>query len=198
MNWMQCLSNAVDYIEMHLTDEIDIDQVSSRSYASSSHFQLIFHLVMGMTVSEYIRNRRLSCAAQELLQPNSRIIDIAMRYQYETQESFSKAFTRFHGVPPSKARRGQLKIFHPLTIHVTIKGGFDMSRRFIDDILLVDWNEIDGRKGEKPSNEGAYHRIVTGRKKREDKTPVSLTRCLNGCWTIHSGLMKNSRKTNRF
>ncbi len=126
---------------------------------------------MGMTVSEYIRNRRLSCAAQELLQPNSRIIDIAMRYQYETQESFSKAFTRFHGVPPSKARRGQVKVFHPLTIHVTIKGGFDMSRRFIDDILLVDWNEIDGRKGEKPSNEGAYHRIVDWAKKARGQNP---------------------------
>jgi len=78
---------------------------------------------MGMTIGEYIRNRRLSLAAQDLLLPNSRIIDVAMRYQYDTQESFSKAFIRFHGIPPSKARRGKVKLFHPLSINITNQGG---------------------------------------------------------------------------
>jgi AraC-like DNA-binding protein len=64
---------------------------------------------MGLTIGEYIRNRRLSLAAQDLLQSNSKIIDIAMRYQYDTQESFSKAFTRFHDIPPSKAQAGCVK-----------------------------------------------------------------------------------------
>ena len=105
MNWMQCLSGAIQFIEKHLTTEINIDEISNQAYTSSSHFQLIFHLVMGMTVGEYIRNRRLSLAAQDLLQPHSKIIDIAMRYQYDTQESFSKAFTRFHGISPSRAQR---------------------------------------------------------------------------------------------
>ena len=120
MDWIQRLSKAIQYIETHLTDDIDIDEVSSQCYASSSHFQLIFHLVVGMTIGEYIRNRRLSLAAQDLLQPNSKIIDVAMRYQYDTQESFSKAFTRFHGVPPSKVQRWQVKLFNPLTINITI------------------------------------------------------------------------------
>jgi len=73
---------------------------------------------MGMTIGEYIRNRRLSLAAQDLLQLNNKIIDIAMRYQYDTQESFSKAFTRFHGVPPSKVQGGKLSFFirYPLTL----------------------------------------------------------------------------------
>ena len=105
MNWIQCLSKAIEYIEKHLTNDIDMDELSKQSYASSSHFQLIFHLAMGMTIGEYIRNRRLSLAAQDLLLPNSRIIDVALRYRYDTPESFSKAFARFHGVPPSKARR---------------------------------------------------------------------------------------------
>ena len=109
MNWIQCLSKALNYIEEHLTENISIDEVASAAYASSAHFQLIFHVVLGMTVGEYIRNRRLSLAAQALLQPGSRIIDVAMRYQYDTQESFSKAFMRFHGVPPSKVRRGNIK-----------------------------------------------------------------------------------------
>ncbi|HMM32087.1 MAG TPA: AraC family transcriptional regulator, partial [Clostridia bacterium] len=105
MNWIGCLSKAVRYIEEHLTDDISIDEVAMKAYASSSHFQLVFHVVMGMTIGEYIRYRRLSLAALDLLQPNSRIIDVAMRYRYDTQESFSKAFMRFHGVPPSKAQR---------------------------------------------------------------------------------------------
>ncbi len=142
-----------------MTDEINIEKISCESYTSSSHFQLVFHLVMGMTIGEYIRNRRLSLAAQDLLKPNSKILDVAMRYQYDTQESFSKAFTRFHGVPPSKLQRGQVKLFLPLTIHVSIQGGFDMSRRFSDDILFVDWDEIDGDQ-EKLTSTEIYNRLI--------------------------------------
>jgi len=99
MSWMQSLSNAIKYIENNLTDNICINDISSHAHSSNSHFQLIFHLVTGMTIGDYIRNRRLSMAAQDLLQPNSKISDVAMRYQYDTQESFSKAlkgFTVYH------------------------------------------------------------------------------------------------------
>ena len=88
MNWIQCLSNALEYIEEHLTDDIEIEEISKQSYSSSSHFQLIFHLVMGITVGEYIRNRRLTKAAQDLLLPENKINEIALRYKYDTQESF--------------------------------------------------------------------------------------------------------------
>ncbi|HPK14793.1 MAG: Multiple antibiotic resistance protein MarA [Firmicutes bacterium ADurb.Bin248] len=168
MNWIQCLSNAVHYIEEHLTDDIGIDEISSRAYASSSHFQLIFHVVMGMTVGEYIRNRRLSLAAQDLLQPNSRIADVAARYRYDTQESFSKAFTRFHGVPPSKARRGKVKLFHPLSIHVTVQGGFDMSRKLIDEFY---WSDIEGQKGENRTDAEKYKRIAGWAAKARRQNP---------------------------
>ena len=93
MNWIQSLSRAIHYIENHLTDDICTDDVSNQTYTSSSHFQFIFHVVMGITISEYIRNRRLSLAAQDLFRSDSKIIDVAMRYQYDTQESFSKAFS---------------------------------------------------------------------------------------------------------
>ena len=151
-----------------MTDDIDIEEVSSQSYTSSSHFQLIFHLVMGMTVGEYIRNRRLSLAAQDLLQPNSRIIDVSMRYQYSTQESFSKAFTRFHGVPPSKVQRGQVKLFRPLTINVTIQGGFDMSRKLIDEFY---WSDIEGQNDEKLTDTEKYKRIVSWAAKARGLNP---------------------------
>lgn len=157
MNWIQCLSKAIDYIEQHLTDDINLDELANHSYTSSSHFQLIFHLVMGLTIGEYIRNRRMSLAAQDLLQPNSKIIDVAMRYQYDTQESFSKAFTRFHGLPPSKVQRGRMKQFYPLSINVTIQGGFDMSRKLIDEFY---WRDAEENESEKQSTAEQYNRIV--------------------------------------
>lgn len=168
MNWIQSLSRAIQYIENHLTEDITVEDISYQAYTSSSHFQLIFHVVIGMTVGEYIRYRRLSLAALDLLQPNSRIIDVAMRYQYDTQESFSKAFTRFHGVPPSKAQRGNLKLFHPLSINITIQGGFDMSRKLIDEFY---WNDIEGQIGEKLTDTEKYKKIVSWAAKARGKNP---------------------------
>lgn len=158
MNWIQSLSRAIHFIENHLTEDINIDDVSYESYTSTSHFQLIFHVIMGMTVGEYIRYRRLTLAALDLLKQNGRIIDVALRYGYDTPESFSKAFTRFHGVPPSKAKIGNVKLFHPLSINVTIQGGFDMSRNLIDEFY---WNDFKEQNGENLTDTEKYQRIVT-------------------------------------
>jgi len=171
VNWIRNLSRAIDYIESNLTKDISLEEVSSQAHSSSSHFQLIFHVVMGLTVGEYIRNRRLSLAAQDLLQPNSRIIDVAMRYRYDTQESFSKAFTRFHGVSPSKLKRGQARLFHPFAINITIQGGFDMSWKLADEFHLVDWNEIDGQRGEEIAAADRYKKIVDWARKARGKNP---------------------------
>lgn len=157
MDWIQCLSKAIAYMEKHLTDEISINEVAQESYSSSSHFQLIFHLVTGMTIGEYIRNRRLSLAAQDLLKPNARILDVAMKYQYDTSESFSKAFSRFHGVSPSKVNRNDVKLFHPLSIHVTIQGGFVMSARWNREFY---WNDTEGQRSGKLSDGEKYARLV--------------------------------------
>jgi AraC-like DNA-binding protein len=171
VNWIQSLSRAIDIIEKNLTNELSIDELASQAYTSSSHFQLVFHLVMGITVGEYIRNRRMSLAAQDLLQPTSRIMDVAIRYQYDTQESFSKAFTRFHGVPPSKIQRGRVRMFHPLTITINIQGGFDMTFPQMDDFNLVDWNEIDDEKGDKLSAIEKYKRLVSWAGKARAQNP---------------------------
>ena len=168
MNWIGCLSKAVRYIEEHLTDDISIDEVAMKAYASSSHFQLVFHVVMGMTIGEYIRYRRLSLAALDLLQPNSKIIDVAMRYRYDTQESFSKAFMRFHGVPPSKAQRGTVKLFYPLSINVTVEGGFDMSRKLVDEFY---WSNIEEQTGKKLTDIEKYKRIVSWAAKARGQNP---------------------------
>lgn len=171
MNWIKSLSKAIDIIERNLTNELCIDEIARQVYTSSSYFQLIFHLVTGITVGEYIRNRRLSQAAQDLLKPTSRIMDVALRYQYDTQESFSKAFTRFHGVPPSKIRRGRVRMFHPLTITINIQGGFDMTFPQMDDFYLVDWNEINDEKGDKLSAVEKYKRLVSWAGKARAQNP---------------------------
>jgi AraC-like DNA-binding protein len=138
VNWMQNLSRAIHYIENNLTNEISVEDVSKAAYSSSSNFQRIFNLVTGITIGDYIRNRRLTLAGQELLNKEEKIIDVAMRYQYDTPESFSKAFTRFHDISPSSLRKQRcvLRIFQPLTIKITIQGGFGMSRKLIDKIPI--------------------------------------------------------------
>ena len=160
MDWIQSLSKVIDYIEKHLTDDINIEEISGQAYSSSSHFQLIFHLVMGITIGEYIRNRRLSLAAQDLLQPDSKIIDVALRYQYDAQESFSKAFTRFHGVPPSKAGWNNIKLFRPLTINFSVRGGFDMSFNIVDEFHFADWNNIGDSQGGEITAAEKYDKLV--------------------------------------
>jgi AraC-like DNA-binding protein len=171
VNWIQSLSRAIDIIEKNLTNELSIDELASQVYTSSSHFQLVFHLVMGITVGEYIRNRRMSLAAQDLLQPTSKIMDVAIRYQYDTQESFSKAFTRFHGVPPSKIQRSRVRMFHPLTININIQGGFDMTYPQMDDFYLVDWDEIDDKKRSKLSDIEKYKRLASWAGKARSQNP---------------------------
>ncbi|WP_161496610.1 helix-turn-helix transcriptional regulator [Clostridium thermosuccinogenes] len=157
MNWIQCLSKSIQYIEEHITDRIRIDEIANQAYTSSSHFQLLFHLVFGITVGEYIRNRRLTLAALELLKPGRKIIDVAMQYQYDTQESFSKAFARFHGFPPSKVQADKIRMFHPLKINITVQGGFDMSRSLVDEFY---WSDFINQKDELLSDIDKYQRIV--------------------------------------
>ena len=129
---MESVTKAIQYIESNITQELGVNDVSERVYASGSYFQRVFHIVTGMTIGDYIRNRRLTLAAQEILRGQS-LIGTVMKYQYDTQESFSKAFTRFHGVTPSALRKSGsgAKAFHPLEINITIQGGFDMSRKVI-------------------------------------------------------------------
>lgn len=104
MNWLERMNDAIDYIEDHLTENIDYAAVAKRTYCSVYNFQRIFSFIIGIPVAEYIRNRRLTLAAQELHTSSTRIIDVAVKYQYESQEAFSRAFFKFHGTTPSAVR----------------------------------------------------------------------------------------------
>ena len=131
MNWIMQLQSAIDYIEAHLTEPIHYKDAAEQAYMSPYSFHRTFSLMAGMTPAEYIRNRRLSLAAQDLRTTDATVLDIALKYDYESPESFSKAFSRFHGVSPRQARAEgtPLRLFAPLVIRVTLQGGTNMDYR---------------------------------------------------------------------
>lgn len=130
MDWIQGIQRAIDHIEDNITEEIDIEEIASKAYSSTFHFQRVFGILCGMSPGDYIRMRRLSLAGEELSKGNAKIIDIALKYGYDTPESFSRAFTRFHGVSPSEAKKGgKVKIFTPLAVKLTLSGGSKMDYR---------------------------------------------------------------------
>lgn len=131
MEWVSLLQMAINYMEAHLLEDINYEDVAKQVNLSSYNFHRIFSLMAGMTANEYIKNRRLSLAGQELQITNAKVIDIAYKYGYETPESFSKAFSRFHGVTPKQAKQKgtQLSLFNALLIKITLEGGKIMDYR---------------------------------------------------------------------
>ncbi len=116
----------LDYIEEHLTETIVYDELARLVHTSSYHFQRVFALNCGISLGEYIRRRRLTKAADDLLCKNMRVTDVAFLYGYESVESFSRAFKKFHGVLPSKAKRSKVKAYSRLIINLEKKGGIEM------------------------------------------------------------------------
>lgn len=127
------LQNAIDYIEENLCEELEISKIAARAYLSPFYFQRVFSAALGLSVGEYIRSRRLSLAADELTSSDVRVIDIALKYGYDSPDSFTRAFTKFHGLNPSAARQGaHLKCFAPITIKSILKGGTIMDYRIVE------------------------------------------------------------------
>lgn len=147
MNWINDTQKAILFIENNLLEDIHAEDVANHIHSSTDYFQKIFNIVVGISVSEYIRNRRLTLAGEELKNAQTKVIDIAMKYGYDSPDSFTKAFARFHGITPTAAKTSvdELKFFHPLSIKIYIKGGFGMKRKIIPNIPDVDnyGNEVD-------------------------------------------------------
>lgn len=131
MDWIDGIQRAIDYVEANLTGEIDYEQAARESFSSPFHFQRVFHILCGFTLGEYIRNRRLSLAGAELAGGDIRVIDAALKYGYDSPDSFSKAFRAFHGIPPSQARTAgaPLRSFSRLSFKITLEGGTIMNYR---------------------------------------------------------------------
>lgn len=104
MSWSEDIVSSIKYIERHLTDELTVEKVAAKVHLSPFYFQKGFSILCGVTVSEYIRNRRLSLAGRDLQIDRCKVIDVAMKYGYDSPDSFTKAFTRFHGITPAQAK----------------------------------------------------------------------------------------------
>ena len=128
------LQNAISYIEDNLCDELEISKIAARAYLSPFYFQKVFNASCGITVGEYVRYRRLSHAAEELSTSDIKVIDVALKYGYDSPDSFSRAFAKFHGITPSvaKERGAKIKSFAPLMIHLKAKGGMFMNYKIVE------------------------------------------------------------------
>ncbi|MDI9215693.1 AraC family transcriptional regulator [Clostridium tertium] len=124
MEWVDKLNESINYIEENLTGEISYEVISKIAGCSVYNFQRMFSYIADKPLSEYIRNRRLTMAAFDLLNNSERIIDISLKYGYESQDAFTRAFKNFHGVLPSKVRNEtvQLKSCPKLSFQIKIKG----------------------------------------------------------------------------
>lgn len=125
MEWITAINTALHYIEDNLDGELDIASTAKKTGFSQFYLQRMFSMMTDMTISEYIRCRRLSMAGQELAAGNAKVIDVAFKYGYETPESFQKAFRRFHGITPSatKNSRVHLRYLNPLQLKIELTGG---------------------------------------------------------------------------
>ena len=131
MDWIIRLNNAVNYVEEHLTQEVEFEALAKIACCSSYHFQRIFAYMAGMTLTEYIRRRRMSLAAAELQNGQDKVIDLALKYGYSSPTAFNRAFQSVHGMSPSAAKEQGvlLKSFLPISFKITIKGAQEMDYR---------------------------------------------------------------------
>ena len=104
MDYITLIQNCIDYIEQNILEQMNYNKMAKQAHMSCYNFHRIFSMLAGMTVNEYVRRRRLSKAGQEVMETDEKIIDLALKYGYDTPEGFTKAFTRFHGVSPLTMR----------------------------------------------------------------------------------------------
>lgn len=131
MDWIKTIESAINYIEENITEELTAGKIAAEVNISPFYFQKGFSMLCGYTVAEYIRMRRLSLAGSELLSSDAKVITLAVKYGYDSPDSFTKAFMRFHGSTPTDARRNgaSLKSFAPLHIKLILDGGTVMEYR---------------------------------------------------------------------
>ncbi|MEK4935117.1 AraC family transcriptional regulator [Bacillus sp. FSL M7-1345] len=131
MDSLKNMNAAMQYIEDNLTHEIDFKEVAKIALCSEFHFKRMFSFLAGISLSEYIRCRRLTLAAFELKDSNAKVIDVAIKYGYNSPDSFTRAFQNLHGITPSEARSTirSLKAYSPMTFQLSIQGGNEMNYR---------------------------------------------------------------------
>jgi AraC-like DNA-binding protein/2-polyprenyl-3-methyl-5-hydroxy-6-metoxy-1,4-benzoquinol methylase len=164
LNWYERINEAFDYIEKHLDSSIDLDKVANIMCQSTVSFQRTFSIFMNISIYEYIRRRRMTLAAIELQTNSIKVIDVALKYGYESPESFTRAFKEIHGISPSAARKkgASLNLFPRITFLLTIKGDIEMDYEMdnkseqIVNLKGFNWGNIDPSQHLKPFDNCIY------------------------------------------
>ncbi|MDE6709846.1 MAG: AraC family transcriptional regulator, partial [Oscillospiraceae bacterium] len=132
MDWIKSFQRSIDYIEEHIAEPVEVSDIAAQMNVSAFYYQKIFSILCGFSLGEYIRNRRLALAGGELLATEEKIIDIAMKYGYDSPEGFTRAFVKFHGVTPSAVRKGgKVRSFAKLAVEISVKGGSIMDYKIM-------------------------------------------------------------------
>lgn len=131
MEWIQHLNKAIDYIEEHIAEELEHEQVARIACCSTYHFQRMFAYMAGVSLSEYIRRRRMSLAAVDLQSGKEKIIDLALKYGYASPTAFNRAFQSIHGIAPSAVKKegSSIKAFPAIRFKMIVKGAEEMNYR---------------------------------------------------------------------
>lgn len=134
LEWLKEMSDAVEYMEKSMEEPFDAAEIAKVACSSTFHFQRMFHMLTGITVAEYVRKRKLTLAAQELAVTKVKVLEVALKYGYDTPESFSKAFRKAHGINPSAAREPgtNLKAYPRISFHLSLKGDQDMDYKIVE------------------------------------------------------------------
>ncbi|MFA9378781.1 MAG: effector binding domain-containing protein [Lachnotalea sp.] len=134
MGWLENMNCAMDYIENHLQDKMDYEKVAQVACCSVYHFQRMFTFMTDITLSEYVRRRKMTLAAFQLQNSDMKIVDIALNFGYESPEAFTRAFHSLHGIPPTSARRlgANIKAFPRISFQLTIKGVSEMNYKIVE------------------------------------------------------------------
>ncbi len=125
MDWLEKMNRAVEYVEENIEGEIDLEKAAATACCSLSHFQRLFSFLADASLSEYIRGRRLAAAGAECAAGDARVIDLALKYGYESPEAFTRAFRLFHGASPSRVKSGEarIKCYPRAAFTASTKGG---------------------------------------------------------------------------
>ncbi|RJE88445.1 AraC family transcriptional regulator [Paenibacillus sp. 1011MAR3C5] len=157
MDWVERMNQAIAYLEEHILDEINYSEVAKVAQCSPYHLQRMFPFITNVSLSEYIRRRRLTLAAFELQNGNEKVIDLSLKYGYESPEAFTRAFQQLHGTTPTNARNAgiKLKAYPRISFQITIKGVHEMDYR-VEELGAF---SVVGKQTT-VNTEGAYNDIV--------------------------------------
>ena len=140
MDMIKQLNDSINYIEANLTGNVDPDEAARIACVSRDSYLRFFSYMTGMSLTEYIRHRRLSLAAEDLMKSGDRIIDIALRWGWDNPDAFSRAFVRQHSIAPSALRRskGSARILPPVSFSIAMHGGKEMDYHLVEipDLIL--------------------------------------------------------------